>query len=238
MEYKYQAIALGKIKIAETDRIYTFYTMEAGKVRLMAKGVRRPNAKLAGNLEPITNAEIFVAKGKGRGKITGVININNFLGIKENILALEKVFYVFRIFDRLITEEEKDEKIFLLLLSYLQTLDENSREENENKIEILTFGFIFKLLSGLGYGLEMKKCAECAGKLESEKNYFSAEFGGVLCEKCAKHKTKKVKIEDETVKFIRIFLENKIENLGKIKTEKKSLNNLKIITNEAVQWIV
>jgi len=102
----------------------------------------------------------------------------------------------------------------------------------------LTFGFIFKLLFLLGYGLEVKKCAGCGKLLSSGENYFSAPLGGTICVGCTSQEAKKVKINDQTIKFIRIFLENKIENLSKLKAEKKSLDNLKIVLNEAVGWIV
>lgn len=239
MEYKFQAIILSKIDIAETDRIYSAYSKEAGKIRLLAKGVRKPNAKLAGNLEPITFSEIFMIKNRGMGKITGAQATENFLSLKENIFALEKVFYIFRVLNRLISEEEKDEKIFALLLGYLQLLDKFSLEKEENlKIEILTFGAIFKLMHCLGYGLQMKNCAHCQGKLQAGENYFSAERGGVLCKECVSFERKKIKISDESIKLIRIFLDNKIENLSKIRVEKKSLDNLKIIANEAVGWVM
>lgn len=246
MEYKYQAVVLSKIDIAETDRIYTAFTKEAGKIRMVAKGVRKPNAKLAGSLEPITHSEIFLARARGNGKITGAIGADNFLYLKENITALEKVFYALKIFDRLISEEEQDEKTFDLLLSFLTAMDELVREtsfENpsgqsfQSKLDILTLGFIFKLFFLLGYGLEARKCVDCFGKITPGNNYFSAQKGGVLCASCAGQATGKVKITDAAVKFIRVFEENKMKNLIKIKAEKNNLDNLKIVLNEAVRWI-
>lgn len=237
MEYKYQAIILGKIDVLETDRIYSVYSKEKGKMRLLSCGVRKPNAKLAGSLEPITLSEIFFAKGKGRGRITGAIVLENFSSLKEDIFALERVFYIFGIFNRLISEEEKDEKIFDLLFEYLELMNKLSFQKEEMKMEILTFGLIFKLLSFLGYGLEMKKCANCGDNLKSGQNFFSAERGGALCGACVLHERKRVNVNDETIKFVRIFLDNQLVNLVKIKADKKNLDNLKIITNEAVGWI-
>lgn len=237
MEYKYQAIILGKTDVSETDRIYTVYSKEMGKIRLLACGVRKPNAKLAGSLEPITYSEIFVAKGRGRGRITGAIVSENFLSIKENIFTLEKVFYIFKIFNRLMQDEEKDEKIFNIFFEYLLAMEECSLQKEELRMEILTFGFSFKLLNALGYGMEMKKCTGCSKKLKSNQNFFSAERGGILCVECAKFETKKVKISDESIKFIRIFIDNKIRNLAKIKTDKRNLENLKIIANETISWV-
>ncbi len=240
MEYKYQAIILGKIDIGETDRMYVFYTKEAGKIRLAAYGVRKPHARLAGNLETLMHCEVFVARGRGRGRITGVLPVTTFSGIKSDFNALEKVFWVFGIFDRLVTQEEKDEGIFELLLNYLIAMEGLDRvdETDKAKVDLLTFGFIFKLFQFLGYGLEVGKCVGCGKKLEVGENFFSAERGGTICKDCSTHEMKRVRITDESIKLIRIFLENKMLNLGRIKIEGKSLGNLKIVAAETIRWIV
>lgn len=238
MEYKFHGIILSKNDVGETDRIYTVYSLEAGKVRLAAKGVRKPNARLAGNLEPVSFAEIFVAKNRGQGNITGAVPADGFMEIKKNLAAIEKVFYIFKIFSKLVVDEEKDEKIFQLLLEYLQVMDKTVEESgDELKMDILTFGFIFKLLRFLGYGLEMKKCVKCSAKLFPGKNFFSAQRGGVICEQCSAKEMKRLKISDESVKFIRIFLENRMGSLEKIKSEKNNINNLKLIANDMINWV-
>jgi len=236
MDYKYQAIVLGKYDIAETDRIYVLYTREAGKIRLVAHGVRKPQAKLAGNLETLSHMEVFVVKSRGRGKITGVIPTDFFAGVKEKIQSLEKVFWAVGVFDRLVTQEEKDEKIFDLLLGYLRAM-EGMQEEDPVKADIFTYGFIFKLFHLAGYGLEMGRCVSCGEMLRSNENFFSAERGGTICLKCAEYEAERIKITDETIKFIRLFLENKISNLGKIRTEEKKLGNLKLVAHQTIKWI-
>ncbi len=236
MDYKYQAIVLGKYDIGETDRIYVLYTREAGKIRLVAHGVRKPQAKLAGNLETLAHSEVFVARSRGKGKITGVIPLDFFAAAKDKIQTLEKIFWVLSIFDRLVTQEEKDEKIFDLLLSYLRAMDA-LLEADEIKADIFTYGFVFKLLHFLGYGLEMSRCVACSAALRPGENFFDAERGGTVCATCSDLGAKKVRITDETIKFIRLFLENKLENFGKIRTEEKKLNNLKLVVAETIGWL-
>jgi DNA repair protein RecO (recombination protein O) len=237
MNFKYNSIILSKIDIGETDRLYFAYTKEAGKIRAKAIGVKKPNAKLAGNLEPLTNSEIFLARGRGRGNITGAIVLNNFSAIKFDILTTQKIFYVFGIFNRLITEEEKDEKIFKLLLGYLEVMDGLASEKNVHKLDIVTLGFLFKLLLSLGYGIEAEKCVICGSKLEPKDNYFNAEMGGVVCPKCNSSLSKKIRISPDAIKLIRIFLKNKIENLVKIEVGKEVIKNLKIVVQEEINWI-
>lgn len=243
MNFKYNGIILNKFDIGETDRLYTVYTLEAGKIRVKAIGVKKPNAKLAGSLEPVTQAEIFLARGRGRGNITGAITTENFLAIKSEIMALQKVFYIFRIFNRLVIDEEKDENIFNLLLGYLKAMDKLCQDGaqggayDENKSDIITLGFLFKFLDSLGYKIEAEKCVSCGKKLKEDGNYFSAELGGVACPDCKTGHGRKTKISAHAIKLIRIFLKNKVGNFSKISASKENVKNLKIIANEEINWI-
>jgi len=235
MELKYTGIILGKYDVGETDRMYIIYTKEAGKIRVLGKGVRRPNAKLAGHLEPVTLAEIFVARSRGVGKITGSIVLNNFARIKNNFNLLQKVFFALKIFEKLISDEEKDENIFVLVNNFLESLEKSW--VNEEKIQLLALGFLFKLFSEAGYRLEMEKCVACGKKLKSGENYFSAEKGGVVCAICVKKERARVKIKDESIKLIRIFGKNKIENLAKLKVLPGDIKNLKTVIQEVLNWV-
>lgn len=236
MDYKYAGIILGKRNIAETDRIYIIYTLEAGKIKVIGKGVRRPNAKLAGNLEPITAAEIFIAKSRGMGKITGSIPVNNFSHIKNNLNLLTQVFYVFKLLEKIIADQEGDEAVYRLVFDYLESMDKLS-EDQERKADILTMGFLFKFLDQAGYRLEMGKCVHCEKKLLPEHNYFSISRGGVLCFACHQIESKRIKINGETIKIIRIFLVNKLNSLVKLQIADKDLKNLKLVAGESANWI-
>jgi len=229
MDFKYQGIILSKKDVGETDRIYTIYTLEAGKIKALAKSVRRPTAKLAGNLEPVTFSEIFVAKSRGMGKITGALAVKNFSKIKSNLEALSQASFAFQIIEKLISDSEKDEKIFNLILKYLLVMENLKGEGVNNKKKILTLGFLFKLLGESGYQLEVGKCADCGEKLKPENNYFSSSRGGILCEKCSGKESNKIRIKNESIKFIRIFLKNKLENLIKLHSSKENLKDLGII---------
>jgi len=239
MDYKYNGIILSKIDIAEVDRIYNIYTLEAGKIRVIGKGTRNPNAKLAGSLEPVTYSEIYISRTKGMGKITGAIVLDNFSRLKADYEYLARIFYVFGVLEKIITNEEKDEKIFELLLNYLRILEKLTEKDKEKeKVEIITLGFIFKLLDSAGYGLNMENCVRCGAKLKPENNFFSAPSGGVVCPGCADFSAKKVNIESATIKLIRIFLGNRLENFTKISASKTDIKNTRLIAGEMVRWIV
>jgi DNA repair protein RecO (recombination protein O) len=169
------------------------------------------------------------------GKITGAIATDNFLNLKSNFSALNQVFYVLKLFQKMITEQEQDEKTFLLFSEYLKAMDAIDIETGRENI--LTLGFLLKFLEILGYKLEVEKCAICQDKLKPDNNFFSMERGGAVCSGCAKTESRRIKIGDGSIKLARIFLKNKISNFNKIKADKKDVNNLRVASEEAVRWI-
>ncbi|MCX6764067.1 MAG: DNA repair protein RecO [Candidatus Moranbacteria bacterium] len=235
MEYKYTGIVLSKKDIGETDRIYTIYTREAGKIKALGKSVRNPKSKLAGNLEPLTQVEFFVARTRGLGKITGVIAINNYPHIKNNTELLEAVSETFSILTSITSEQQKDETVFNLLGEFLEVLENLPDRKSLEKIAIIKIGFLFKLLAELGYQTEADKCSACGKKLQPEKNYFSIENGGVVCSNCGKNGM--LLILPISIKLLRIFPKNSLKNLGKIKVNPENIQELETILQNLFQWI-
>lgn len=235
MEYKYTGIILSKKDVGETDRLYHIYTLENGKIRVLAKGVRKANAKLAGSLENFTLADITVVKTLGTGKITSSITENIYPHIRKDFDILSGVAKNIALFDSLIEPENREEKLFYLLRDYVETAD-RAVQNNPGRVKILNTGFTFKLFDFLGYKLNVSTCAFCSQKLLPAKNYFSAEQGGVLCEKCA-GSSKGQKISDNAVKLIRLFFRNNIKNLLKINAPEKDIKELSRIEQDFYHWI-
>ncbi|MDO8529525.1 MAG: DNA repair protein RecO [bacterium] len=238
MDYKYTGIILGKKDVGETDRIYSIYTLESGKIRVLAKGVRKANAKLAGFLENFTLAEIFIAKNQGMGKITGSLVLNTFSGIKNNLEAIRSVFESVEILSKLLKEDNHDQKVFQLLREYLETTNQLADEKNQDKVDVISQGFLFRLFDELGYKIEIGRCTACGERLKESDNFFDCEQGGVICASCSSKISGKIKINLNSIKIIRIFFQNSLKSLAKLRAEKKDLDNLKLISREFLKWIV
>ena len=236
MDYKHTAIILGSREIGETDRVYSFLTAENGKVRAIGRGTRKPVAKLAGNLEPLTQVEIFIHKTKGLGNISGVISLDNFSSIKENIEALQEVLATFKVLEKVLLEDQREEKIYGYLEAFLFSIERAVKEKKVINYQFLKVGLLFKVFEELGYRLEVGKCAECGKKLVSGENFFDFSRGGVVCRECNQGKANGVKISDDSIKAIRIVLSNKIENLVKLKINEREKNNLEQIFRAFYRW--
>lgn len=237
MEYKYTGIILNKKDIGETDRIYSFYTLEQGKISAIARGVRKSRSKLAGHLENFYLIDLTVMKNRGLGNIASSIVENSFKNLRNDLDSLERVFKVTKTLNRLINDQEKDANVFFLFLDYLDSLDNISGKSDEVQKNLITQGFIFKFLDLLGYKIELNRCVKCEKKLSHGRNFFDYSYGGAICEQCAIGSSNVLPISNNSIKIIRIFFQNKIKNLSKLKISPRESRELEHISRTFIKWI-
>jgi DNA repair protein RecO (recombination protein O) len=224
---KLTAIILSSRDIGEFDRIYTLYSRESGLLRVVGKGVRKQTAKLAGHLEPGTLSEIYVARSRGMGQITSAITLDEFKEIKNDFELLNKALEIFQFFVKNFSEEEKDERIFNLLKSFLENL------RSRNNREILAEAFWWKLFDALGNRPETMKCSRCGANFKEEgQKYFSAEEGGIICKNCASGPLRLPEITPNQIKMLRVFLANPLGKILKVKTGEREIGGLRRIKEE------
>lgn len=130
-------------------------------------------------------------------------------------------------------------RVFFLFLEYLETLNEISQKNEIAEVEknLITQGFIFKLLDALGYKLETSRCVRCEGSLSKESNYFDYSRGGITCYHCASKSSSVLPISNNSIKIMRIFFKNKINNLSKLKINKRESLELSYISDTFIKWI-
>lgn len=242
MEYKYTGIVIGKRDVGETDRIYSLYTLEGGKIQALAKGVRKPQAKLAGFLENFTLADVTVQRTRGLGKITSSIVEKNHAFLKRDCDALINALASMRAFNRLVDLEHCDAQVFALLEEYLSMADDiasrDLSEEGRNELGILLrLAFMFKLLNALGYTLAVNSCANCGEELAPNGMRFSAEHGGVLCHDCRSHAKGAAPITANAVKLLRLFLHGEMRLVSKLKAARQDLALAQQMLRHFLQWI-
>ena len=240
MKQNYQAITLDKKDIAETDRLYIFYTREKGLMVVPAKGIRKSQAKLAAQVEVFNFSNITIAKNKGRGILTGAILENDFNLAKNNYQTLKEIYRAREVFQRIIYGQEADQNIFNLLLDYLEKINKISQIDNSTEKAIwLTNSFIFKLYYLQGYTFHFVNCQECKNLISNlENNFFSAHSGGVVCSKCSSKVNFKNKISPNTIKALRLIIKNDFKNLTKVSVNQKVNNQMSIIGKDVLRWVM
>jgi DNA repair protein RecO (recombination protein O) len=227
--YSAQAIILQREPFRENDSRIIAYSLEHGKLELIARGTNKILSKLAGHIEPVSLSEIMVVKGRRYDYAGSAIARNNYILLKRDLAKLTSVGIVFKAFNKTVGPGVADDRLFRLLLDYLDFLNQPQKDRN---YDLSAYYFILKLLSDLGYRPALYNCAVCNRKLRPEINYFSAGSGGIVCAKCCKKEpTALLTISDNAIKILRLANEKKFVDLMKIKTDKNLENEIiKIIS--------
>jgi DNA repair protein RecO (recombination protein O) len=180
---KTEAIVLKSMKFGDTSKIATLYTSDHGKIKVIAKGIRKPKSKLAGALQTFSHIQIVFYK-----KRTTEIYLLSQADTIESHQSLHKDLnrYVFasailELLDRLITGEETNPKLFGLTLDVLSFLERCPQDSLEKAF----CSYAMKLADFLGYKPKFDRCVSCNKKIEGRLVLFSPEKGGITCRGCA-----------------------------------------------------
>ena len=176
--YKTQGIVLKQVPLGEADRILTLCTPDMGKLRAVAKGVRRTKSRLGGHLEPLTHVLLSIAQGRALDTITEAETVHSFRGLRENLQLVSQAVYLAELVDGFSVEQSPSAAVFELLLNTLGWL-----QKAANPAQLVRY-FEVQLLRSSGFGPELYKCVECQTVLGPGDHLFSCAQGGVLCPQC------------------------------------------------------
>ncbi len=145
--YKLLAIILKRTNFSEADRLITVFSASHGKVKLLAKGIRKPTSRKKGHLELFTLTKLQVAKTKSIDIITEASTIKSFSALRQNLNRVRIAYLLSELVDQLTAEGQEHKEVFQLLLDSLTTLNSKSAPKN------FILNFESKLLEFLGFGL-------------------------------------------------------------------------------------
>jgi DNA repair protein RecO (recombination protein O) len=178
--YRTEAVVLRRGDLGEADRLLTVFSPKYGKIRLVAKGVRRPTSRKAGHLEPLTRVELLLAKGRELDIITQAQSLETYPLPAEDLERLGYAFYAAELVDRFSVAEGEARIQYRLLTDTLQRLSAGAEAGP------IIRHFELRLLEITGYRPELFRCVGCTAEIRPESQFFSSELGGVLCPTCGK----------------------------------------------------
>jgi len=177
--YRDEAVVLRTQKLGEADRIITLLTRRSGRVRAVAKGVRRTTSRFGSRLEPFTHVDLQLAEGRSLDVVTQAETLDPFAGLMgadyerytAGTVMLETA-------ERLVVEDKEPAlQHFLLLVGALRAMCTAGRPPSQ-----VLDSFLLRSLSVAGYAPSFDACARCG--LEGPHRWFSPASGGALCATC------------------------------------------------------
>jgi DNA repair protein RecO (recombination protein O) len=185
--YRDEAIVLRTQKLGEADRIVTVLSHRHGRVRAVARGVRRTTSRFGARLEPFSHVDLQLAEGRSLHVVTQVESLSTWgsssgrpLGsvIGSDYRAYTAGTAMLEAADRLAGEDlEPAVQQYLLLVGGLRVLAAGEREPS-----LVLDAFLLRSLSVAGYAPSFDDCARC-GEPGPHRS-FSPPMGGMTCSVC------------------------------------------------------
>jgi DNA repair protein RecO (recombination protein O) len=180
--YKTEAIVLRGLDLGEADRVLTVLTPHLGKLRVIAKGVRRPRSRIGGGLEPLGQVDLVLAVGRTFDVVTQSQLVDPHLGLRGDLHATAAAWYLAELADRFCEERAESAAAFALLGRGLTALDAASGVAARDAV---ARAYELHLLEAMGYRPELGTCIECGAAIEPGRNAYAAVAGGVVGPECA-----------------------------------------------------
>jgi DNA repair protein RecO (recombination protein O) len=172
--YKEQGIVLRSMKLGEADKIVTILTQGSGKVRAVAKGVRKTTSRFGGRLEPFTHVNLMLYRGRGSlDTVTQAEIVAPHRAIRDDLSLFAAAETMVEAVDKVAEEHERNVPLVVLLLNGLRALDARPAVPAS-----VAESFLLKLLSLSGFHPALTACAVCGSP---DVRLWSAGLGGAVC---------------------------------------------------------
>jgi len=171
-----QGIVLRSYAFGEADKIVVLLSPNHGKLRTVAKGVRKTKSRFGGRLEPFCHVDLVLYEGRNLDMITQVAIIEPFHHLRTDLDSVVAAGTMVEVADAVAQEKESSVRLFLLLQRGLKALDEDGLHPD------LVTGFLLKAAEIVGVAPALSACAGC-GRTDGLERFNFAE-GGAQCDRC------------------------------------------------------
>lgn len=176
--YRDEAVILRTHKLGEADRIVTMLSRRNGKIRAVAKGVRRTSSKFGSRLEPFMVADVQLYQGR----TLDIVQQAESLGAYGAEIAVDYDRFtaasaMVETADRL-NEAEATPEQYLLLVGGLRSLS-----RGEHAARSILDSYLLRVMSLSGWAPALDQCARCGAP--GPHSAFVAQLGGLVCTQCA-----------------------------------------------------
>jgi DNA repair protein RecO (recombination protein O) len=174
--YHTEAIVLSRFELGEADRVLTLLTPHDGKLKAIAKGVRRPRSRLGGAVEPFAELYLVLARARTFDVITSASVGHAWLSLRDSLESTATAWYLAELAERAVEERAFAYPVYALLKRAYQLLDDGMAPARVAR------WFEFGLADALGMRPEVERCVECDRVLEADEEFrWVPILGGTLC---------------------------------------------------------
>ena len=176
--YRDVGVVLRTYKLGESDRIVVFMTADNGKVRAVAKGVRKTKSKFGARLEPMSHVRLLLYRGRDLDIVSQAESVEPLAPLLRSLDRASQGMAAIEAVDQLGLEREPNPRLYKMAVGVLRTIAERPAALNVP-------AFYWKLLASEGLEPQLDACVRC-GESEPAADLvaFDLNEGGVQCRTC------------------------------------------------------
>lgn len=210
--YSTDAIVLSRFDFGEADRILTLITPAGGKLKAIAKGIRRPSSRLGGSLEPFAELHVALARGRTFEVVTEVHVGHAWLNLRDSLESAATAWYIAELADRSLEERHAAEAVYALLRRAYELLDAGMAPGRVAR------WYEMHLADELGVRPEVDRCVECDRGLEVDGRFrWVPPLGGVLCDRCPGPPHDRAGLTLDALKLLKAYQRQDVEALAALR---------------------
>jgi DNA repair protein RecO (recombination protein O) len=230
--FRVEAVVLKHNDHGEADRMLTLYTRQRGKLRALAKGVRKVRSRKGGHVEPFTLVSLQLAKGRNWHIVSQAEAIETYPNLRQDLEGMGYASYVSELLDKFTFDEEENSAVFRLITNTLK------RMERGDDPQIVVRFFEIHLLDLLGFRPELKKCVVSEAEIKAEDQYFSAALGGVISPEHGRGRAGAVPISMRALKYLRHFQRSAYREALRAQIAPEVANELEILMQHYITYLL
>ena len=171
-------VVLRTYKLGESDKIIVIHTLENGKVRAVAKGVRKTRSKFGARLEPMSHVKLLLYRGRELDIVSQAESMEPLSPMLSSLDRASQGLAALEAVDQLSLEREPNAQLYKSAVGVLRTIAAKPSPLNVP-------AFYWKLLAREGFRPELNSCVRCEGVEPAVQLVaFDLSEGGVLCRSC------------------------------------------------------
>ncbi len=206
------AIVLSRFDLGEADRVLTLITPDDGKLKAIAKGIRRPTSRIGGSLEPFAELRVALARGRTFDVVTQVTIGHAWLALRDSLESAATAWYLAELADRSLEERHEAAPLYGLLRRAYELLDAGMAPGRVAR------WYEMHLADELGVRPEVDRCVECDRMLEpTERFRWVPPLGGVLCDRHPGPPASVAGLSVEALKLLKAYQRLDIEAIARLR---------------------
>lgn len=178
MQIQTEAIVLKRTKYADKDIILQLFTRKLGKTSVFVKNGQTLKSPMMSSAQLFSYSNFFLKMGSSMHRAASAQLYRNFYRITEDLDATYLAYYILETVEQSIGENQSNNRLFDLLLTCLQALNDKDR------LEYVFLYFLLKFSSFMGMKPQLRECVLC-GKNATDRYLFNNRSGGLICSDCS-----------------------------------------------------